>query len=159
VSPGIVAMKPVPDREFIAGLRQAAEEYIRAVDDWEAAYQKYYRLADPMGKVPSDMEEQQRAYDSARRRLSAMMPRARGLCYKYGLRDPWTGLLRSELGRFAPQERDASALSRAERTQVIECLIMLAERSAEGAGASRDPFPPPPPDRRSLLRKVLDWFY
>jgi hypothetical protein len=156
VPPGLSAIKPSSDREFIAALRQAAQDYFRAVDDWEAAYRKYYRLADPMGKIPSDMEGEQRAYAAARQRLAAMAPRARGLSFKHGLRDPWSGLLRSELGRFAPQERDISAISRAERTQVIECLILLAERSAETeveAGA------PPPAQRRSLLRRVLDWFY
>jgi len=149
-------MEPASDREFIAALRQAAEDYIRAVDVWEAAYRKYYRLADPLGKIPSDMEEQQHAFESARRRLAAMAPRARGLSFKHNLRDPWTGLLRSELGRLAPQERNASAISRAERAQVMECLILLAEKNEE---AGRGEAEPPLSDPRSLLRRVLDWFY
>jgi hypothetical protein len=145
------------DRVFIAGLRLAAEEYIRTVDEWETVYHKYYRLADPTGTVPADMQEQQRAYESARARLKAMLPRARGLVYKHGLRDPWTGLLRSELGRFAPQQRDTSAISRAERAQVIECLIMLAERSGE---ESAEPRPDErAPEGRPVLRRILDWFF
>ena len=152
VSPG----KPASDREFIAALRQAAEEYIRAVDDWETAYRKYYRVVVPMGKIPTDMEEQQRAYDAARKRLAAMAPRARGLSYKHGLRDPWTGLLRSSLGQFAPQDRDTSAISRAERAQVIECLILLAEAHAAGPAEGDAPAPH---EERSWLRRVLDFFY
>jgi len=147
-------MMPATDREFISQLRDASEQYFRAVDDWEAAYRKYYRLPDPMGKPAGDLEEQQRAYDEARKRLAGMVPRARGLSFKHGLRDPWTGLMRSSLGQFAPQQRDTSAISRAERAQVIECLVLLAEAYAERPAGD-----PPPPERRSWLRRVLDFFY
>jgi len=146
-------MVPVSDREFVADLRQAVEEYFRAVDAWEAAYRKYYRLPDPRGKTPSDLGEQQAAYDSARKRLAALIPRARGLSFRHGLRDPWTGILRSPLGQSTPQDRYSSAISRAERTQAIECLLELAEAYAElpSAGAS--------PPARGLLRRLLDFFY
>jgi hypothetical protein len=144
---------PVSDREFVADLRQAVDRYFRAVDQWEAAYRKYYRLPDPRGKTPSDLAEQQAVYDAARAHLAAMIPRARGLSFRHGLRDPWTGLVRSPLGQSTPQDRYSSALSRAERTQAIECLLVLAEQYAE--------LPPveeaPPP--RSLLRRLLDFFY
>ena len=144
----------ISDREFVAELRQTVDRYFRAVDEWEKAYRKYYRLPDPRGKAPSDLTQQQAAYDAARAQLAAMIPRARGLSFRHGLRDPWTGLLRSPLGQSTPQDRYASALSRAERTQAIECLLELAEkyaeipREAEGA-----------PPERSLLRKFLDFFY
>ena len=93
---------PAPEGEFVAGLRQAVEEYFRAVDQWEKAYRKYYRLPDPTGKTPSDLLEQQAVYDAAHKRLAAMVPRARGLSFRHGLRDPWTGILRSPLGRSTP---------------------------------------------------------
>jgi len=143
----------VSDREFVAGLRQAVERYFRAVDDWETAYRKYYRLPDPAGKTPSDLVDEQAAYDAARAKLAAMIPRARALSFRHGLRDPWTGLLRSPLGQSTPQDRYASALSRAERTNAIECLLELAEAYAE--------FPPSPspPEERGLLRRLLDLFY
>jgi hypothetical protein len=144
---------PVADREFVAELRQAVERYFRAVDEWEKAYRKYYRLPDPRGKTPGDLTEQQAAYDSARARLAAMIPRARGLSFRHGLRDPWTGLMRSPLGQSTPQDRYSSAISRAERTQAIECLLELAEAYAE---LPRVEAPPPP---RSLLRRLLDFFY
>jgi hypothetical protein len=145
---------PVSDREFVADLRQAVERYFRAVDEWEAAYRKYYRLPDPRGKTPSDLTEQQAIYDSARANLAALIPRARGLSFRHGLRDPWTGLLRSPLGQSTPQDRYSSAISRAERAQAIECLLVLAEAYAE--------LPPPveaPPPARSFLRRLLDFFY
>jgi hypothetical protein len=145
---------PVSDREFVADLRQAVEQYFRAVDEWEAAYRKYYRLPDPRGKAPSDLTEQQTNYDSARANLAAMIPRARGLSFRHGLRDPWTGLMRSPLGQSTPQDRYSSAISRAERTQAIECLLVLAEAYAE-----LPPAPAAPPPRRSLLRRLLDFFY
>jgi hypothetical protein len=144
---------PVSDREFVAEFRLAVEDYFRAVDSWETAYRKYYRLPDPHGKSPSDMTEQQAVYDAARKRLAAMAPRARGLSFRHGLRDPWTGILRSPLGQSTPQDRYASAISRAERTQVIECLIVLAEAYAELPVAEA----PPPP--RSFIRRLLDFFY
>lgn len=142
----------VSDREFVADLRQAVERYFRAVDDWEAAYRKYYRLPDPRGKTPSDLTEQQAAYDSARARLAAMIPRARGLSFRHGLRDPWTGLVRSPLGQSTPQDRYSSAISRAERTQAIECLLVLAEAYAELPRVEA------PAERRGLLRRLLDFF-
>jgi hypothetical protein len=144
---------PVSDRDFVAGLRQAVEEYFRAVDEWEAMYRKYYRLPDPTGKTPSDLVAQQAAYDAARKRLAAMVPRARGLSFRHGLRDPWTGIMRSPLGQSTPQDRYSSAISRAERAQVFECLVTLAEAYAEHRLAD----PPPPP--RSLVRRLLDFFY
>ena len=130
---------PVSDREFVADLRQAVDRYFRAVDEWEAAYRKYYRLPDPHGKSPSDLMEQQAVYDSARRRLAALVPRARGLSFRHGLRDPWTGIMRSPLGQSTPQDRFSSAISRAERTQAIECLQAPAESYAELPSAEASP--------------------
>jgi len=146
---------PVSDREFVAELRQAVERYFRAVDDWETAYRKYYRLPDPRGKTPSDLLEQQAAYDAARAHLAGMVPRARGLSFRHGLRDPWTGLMRLTLGQTTPQDRYSSALSRAERTKAIECLLELAEACAE--------IPPVEKgvrvESRGFLRRLLDFFY
>lgn len=144
---------PVSDREFVADLRLAVDRYFRAVDEWEAAYRKYYRLPDPKGKTPSDLAEQQAAYDSAKRQLNAMVPRARGLSFRHGLRDPWTGIMRSKLGQSTPQDRYSSAISRSERTQAIEVLLVLAEAYAE-LPASEEPPPP-----RSWLRRLRDFFY
>ncbi|HEX3743754.1 MAG TPA: hypothetical protein VHW09_07485 [Bryobacteraceae bacterium] len=144
---------PVSDREFVAALRQAVERYFRSVDRWETAYRKYYRVPLRGGKPPDDLVEQQAEYDSARAVLAAMIPRARGLSFRHGLRDPWTGLIRSPLGQSTPQDRYASAISRAERTASIECLLELAEAYAEL------PHTDGPPPMRSWWRRLLGFFY
>ena len=147
---------PVSEVEFIAALRQAAEQFFRAVDEWETAYRKYYRVVDSSGKPSSDLEGQQRDYDAARARLAAMLPRARGLCFKYGIRDPWTGLLHSALGQSAPQDRYSSAISRTERALAFETLILLAEASGRPGAAGE---PPPAAEARSPLRRLRDFFF
>jgi len=145
------------DGEFVAELRAATAQYLAAVDAWEAAHRKYYRLAGPGCRVSSDLEEPQRVYLASRQRLAGLAPRARGMCFKYGLRDPWTGLIRTSLGQYAPQARDEPAISRAERQSVNECLILLAEASAgfrvepPARGEEQEP--------RHWLRRLVDFLY
>src|SRR6266436_8162142 len=93
----------ISDGEFIAALRVAAERYLGAVDQWEAAYQKYYRLPGYAATVRHDLEAEHRAYSDRRRELEELLPRARRLCLRHDLRDPFSGLLRISLGRYAPQ--------------------------------------------------------
>ena len=150
------SVQQVSEVEFIAALRQAVEQFFRAVDEWETAYRKYYRLADPSGKPSSDLAGQQRDYDAARTRMTAMLPRARGLCFKYGIRDPWTGLLHSALGQFAPQDRYSSAISRTERALAYETLILMAEAAV---GPTDSEVPPAAEESRSPLRKLRDFFF
>jgi len=150
------SLQPVPEVEFIAALRQAAEQFFRAVDEWEAAYRKYYRVVDPSGKPSSDLAGQQRDYDDARARLAGMLPRARGLSFKYGVREPWTGLLHSALGQFAPQDRYRSAISRTERALAFETLILLAEASGRPTAGEE---PPQAEESRSPLRRLRDFFF
>ena len=145
------------DSEFVAGLRAVAAEYLAAVDAWEAAHRKYYRVASPGCPISSDLEEPQRVYLASRKRLAELVPRARGLCFKYGLRDPWTGLIRTSLGQYAPQARDEPAISRAERQSVNECLILLAEACA---GFRADPQAESgEQEPRHWLRRLVDFLY
>ena len=152
-------MREVEDREFVGQLRAAADAYLAAVDAWEAAYRKYYRVTGPGTKVSADLEEQEQAYTASRRRLADLAPRARGLCFKHGLRDPWTVLLRSSLGQYAPQDRAESAISRTERQQVNECLILLAEACAGFDPRSGGQCGGMERDRRPWLQRLLDFFY
>ena len=145
------------DAEFVAELRAATEQYLAAVDAWETAYRKYYRLAEPARKVSGDLEEPERLYVATRKRLAQLAPRARGLCFKHGLKDPWTGLLRTSLGQYAPQNRAESAVSRTERQQVSECVILLAEACAGFRQASPEEIREAQP--RSWVRRLLDFFY
>ena len=157
--------KALNDREFVAELRSAAEAFLAAVDAWEAAYRKFYRVTGKGTKVSADLQGYEAEYKGSRRRLSDLTPRARGLCFKHGLKDPWTGLLRSSLGQYAPQDRAESAISRVERQQVNECLILLAEACAEfkaetGPGARTAPnVRSGEPDRRPWHRRLRDFFY
>jgi len=152
------------DHEFVASLRAAIERYLAAVDRWEAAYQKYYRLPGYAAKIRSDLEPEQREYGERRRDLEGMLPRARRLCLKYDLRDPFSGLLRIALGRYAPQHRVDSAIGRNERNEVTKCLVELSDacHEWESAGAHAEPENTGgerESDRGSLLQRLVDYFY
>jgi hypothetical protein len=147
-----------PDGEFVANLRTAIDAYLGALDRWEAAFQKHYRMPDCSEKISADMEAEQRDYSERRRELESLLPRAHRLCLKHDLVDPFGGLTRVSLGRFAPQQRTDSAIGRGERSAVSNCLLELHEKSIEW------PVEVSPPDQakprnRSLLGRVLDYFY
>jgi hypothetical protein len=105
------------------------------------------------------MEAEHRDYSQRRRELEALLPRARRLCLKHRLRDPLGGLMRVSLGRFAPQQRTDSAIGRGERNAVSECLLELHEACAEWASATPPSDGEPKPRNRSLLGRVIDYFY
>jgi hypothetical protein len=154
----------ISDHEFVAVLRAAIQRYLSAVDQWEAAYQKYYRLPGYAAKIRNDLEPEQRVYGERRRELEAMLPRARRLCFKHRLRDPFSGLLRIALGRYAPQHRVDSAIGRNERNQVTKCLVELSDacHEWESAGAGSEPQNTGAQrerDEGSLLRRLIDYFY
>src|SRR6266566_2426531 len=81
-------MVKLSDQEFVDNLRAAVVRYLAAVDRWEAAYQRYYRMPGWAEKVSADLEAEQREYETQRRTLEEMLPRARRLCLKHQLRDP-----------------------------------------------------------------------
>jgi hypothetical protein len=144
------------DREFVQQLRSTVDAYLGAVDRWEAAFHKYYRVPGCAARVSTDMEVEQREYEDRRRELEALLPRARRLCLKRDLRDPFAGLARVSLGRFSPQERTDSAIGRGERLAVATCLMELHEASTEWPAEN------PKKEkggRRSLVARVLDYFY
>lgn len=149
---------PTPDREFVALLRAAVDAYLGAVDRWETAFHKHYRMPDSQ-KVSPDMASEQRDYDQQRRQLQALLPRARRLCLKHDLRDAFSGLLRVSLGQFAPQQRTDSAIGRGERNTVSVCLLELTEACTEWPAEGPSPNEESKPRHRSLLSRVLDCFY
>src|SRR6267143_4155957 len=120
-------MVELSDQEFVDNLRAAVERYLAGVDRWDAAYQRYYRMPGWAEKVSSDLEAEQREYETQRRTLEEMLPRARRLCLKHQLRDPFAGLLRISLGRHAPQHRVESTIGRNERNTATDCLVRLSE--------------------------------
>jgi hypothetical protein len=145
------------DREFVANLRAAVDAYLSAVDRWEAAFHKHYRMPGS-DKVSADMEAEHRDYSQRRSELEALLPRARRLCLKHRLRDPLGGLMRVSLGQFAPQQRTDSAIGRGERNAVSECLLELHEACAEWAADAPPSDKEPNLRHRSLLGRVIDYF-
>jgi len=149
------------DAEFIAALRFTVEQYLKAVDDWESGYRKYYRLPGYSAKVSHDLEPEHRVYLERRKALEEMLPHARRLCIKYRMRDPFSGLVRISLGRYAPQHRSDSAIGRNERNAATACLVDLAAASREPGSAN---IPPPAEEaetepKGSWLRRLRDYFY
>ncbi len=147
------------EKEFVAILRAAVEGYLTAVDRWESAYQKYYRLPGYAAKS-DDLAPEQCEYVECRRELERVLPRARRLCLKYQVRDSFTTLLRVTLGQHAPQQRLDSAIGRSERNAAIEALLELTEacqnweQVPEGSDTGRDEV-----RKASLLQRVFGFFY
>ena len=146
----------ISDRDFVAGLRAAVSRYLAAVDAWEAAYQKYYRMPGFASRAGDDLQDEQRTYDQHRRELEEMLPRARRLCLKHQMQDPFSGLLRMSLGRYSPQERMDSAIGRSERNLVAKCLVELNDACQEWPDDIRET---ETRDKGSLLRRIVGYFY
>lgn len=148
----------ISDREFVSNLRAAVDAYLSAVDRWEAAFRKHYRMPGS-DKISADMEAEHRDYHERRRELEALLPRAHRLCLKHRLRNPLGGLMRVSLGRFSPQQRTDSAIGRGERNAVSGCLLELHEACAEWAAEAPPSDKDAKPRTRSLLGRVMDYFH
>jgi hypothetical protein len=159
LSAGAQSSAPIPDGEFVASLRVAIERYLGAVDQWEKGYQKYYRMPGQAAKITADLESEHRDYCARRRELEAMLPRARRLCLKHQVRDGFHGLLRIDLGRYAPQHRVDSAIGRNERNDVTRCLLELNGACQEWEMEPNATFDQPEPEKGSLLRRLVNFFY
>ena len=146
--------KPASDLEFLTALRTAIDRYFAAVDQWESVYFRYYRMPDA-ARRSGGLAEEQREFEEARRALEPLLPRARGLCFKYGQPDVFGGLTWAALGHHAPQQRTDSAISRGERGAVMACVIDLsvACREPEDTGL------PVPVRERSLLDRIVALFF
>jgi hypothetical protein len=151
---------PLNDAQFVAALRAAVECYLAAVDQWEAAYQKYYRLPGFAAHVGDDLAEEQRLYEVRRREFDELLPRARRLCLKHSLRDAFSGMLRITLGEYAPQQRLDSAIGRGERLAAVTCLAQLYEASQDWSAVSAEPGETAQAaNGGSLLRRLVSYFY
>lgn len=143
------------DLEFVYQLRDTVTEYLRTVDAWERKHAQYYRLPSQAHKVTADLAEEQQQFQDARRKLEALMPRARILYSRHDLRDPFGMLLNVNLGAAAPQSGFGSAIGGNERTEVARGLVDLLACCAptEPARTSNQPV------GRSLWRRVYDFFF
>jgi hypothetical protein len=146
---------PASDLEFVAALRDAVGRYFAAVDEWESAYKRYYRLPD--AATPSaDLAAEQRKFEARRRELAKFLPRARALCFRYGKPDVFAGLPHVSLGHYTPQERTDSSVGRGERGAVMACLIELSVASrASEAGLPTETEADTCGTRPSLLDRIV----
>ena len=119
------------DADFAAELDAAVVRYLRAVDAWEMEFKK---------PAPS-MEAVLRDYVQARHQLERRVPRARILCARHGVRDPFPSLMRVALGGAAP------AVGRNERAAIHQSLVELAA-AIEG----------PESAPRTFLDRIRDFF-
>jgi hypothetical protein len=147
----------ISDAEFVAQLRRSTQRYLGAIDEWEAEYSKYYRLATPF-QISSDMAPFQHAFLDARKNLEKHWPRVRRLCIKHEIFDPWQIILRVELGANTPQSGQGGALGRNERNMVVQCLDQLEERSRVHDERAVEE-PEEKPRRRGFLRRIVDYFF
>jgi hypothetical protein len=139
------------DAEFVDGLRGVTERYLGAIDAWEEAYAKYYRLSGS-SRVSSDLEPFHNAYLDARREFSAFLPRARRLCRKHEIRDLLPALLHINLGTRSPQTGQTGAIGRAERVQIMQCLTDL-EAAIRLPASIKDERP------TGFLRRIFEFFF
>jgi hypothetical protein len=146
----------VSDTEFVAVLVAVVGNYFAAVDQWESAYRRYYRMPGATA-ASSDMAAEQRQFEGRRRELRRLLPRARFLCLKYGRSDVFAGLPHVSLGQYAPQQRSDSAIGRSERSAVAACLNELGVLCRE-ADAGLSLASETPPTRPSLIDRIVAFF-
>jgi hypothetical protein len=143
--------------QFLTRLQDSTQKYLESVDAWEAQYQKYYRVSSPgPHRVSGDLESVQRGYLTARQDFQECVPRARRLCLKYGLRDPWQAMLHIALGAETPQAGAKTAIGRAERTLIAKCLTDL---QAASCGHAEPPTEDPASRPRGFLRRLHDYLF
>jgi hypothetical protein len=143
---------------FLGRLREAVRRYLASVDAWEKQHGKFYRVPQPgpYGVSP-DLEALHQDYLNARKELQECVPRARRLCHKYRLREPWQAMLHVALGAQTPQAGATTAIGRAERNLIAECLAAMeaASRGPKDAPSTAQPALP----RRGILRRIYDYFF
>jgi len=144
------------DADFVTLLRSATQSYLKSVDTWEAAYQRFYRLASPH-QVSSDLEPEYHGYLAARKHLQECLPRARRLCRKHGVRDPWAGILHIRLGAGTPQSGRVTAVGQGERALIAQSLTALeaATRMPQEEAPEERVDPPP----RGIWGRIVDYFF
>jgi len=160
--PNAARVTELPDAQFVERLRDVTERYLQSVDSWEAQFQKFYRVAAPgPGCVSSDLEPAHKAYLAARKDLQECLPRARRLCLRHGLRDPWGAMMHINLGAQTPQEGATTAIGKSERTLIARCLVALesASHTPTKAYTPAQPEADPAPRRQGVFQRLYDYFF
>jgi hypothetical protein len=136
----------VSDLEFVLELRRTVARYLRAVDEWESAYRKFSHHVGMQRGLSPELDRAQAEYRAARKELEAGIPRARRLGLRYGVRDPWAGLLRLAMGQ--------SSIGRNERAAITDCLDQLMAACKEDENTPEKPTGGPV----SWLHRVKNYF-
>jgi hypothetical protein len=139
----------VSDLEFVLLLRGTVSRYLRAVDAWESAYRKFSQRKGYQPNVSVELDQAQSEYRAARKALEAGIPRARRLGLRYGVRDPWPGLLRVTMGQ--------STIGRNERLAIVDCVDQLMAACRDDT-AAEDPPRLVPVALRSYLQRIKNYF-
>ena len=140
-----------PEVEFLRSLSEAVTRFLRSIDDWEAAYRRFYRMPGSTRTLTPELSAIHTEYVGAYEALSKMVPRARRMCRAYDVRDVWPALIRVEPKLDAPQFRFENAIGRNERIAVVKCIEELTTRCGE--------IDQKPAAKKPLLRKLIDYFY
>ncbi|MFN7920599.1 MAG: hypothetical protein U0Q16_10915 [Bryobacteraceae bacterium] len=140
------------DVEFVHELREAVTVYLRALDAWEAAYARFYRMPGTERRISADLEDVHRDYVAAFGALERLTGRAQQLCMRHDIRNPWPAFVRSRPSTQAPQTLAASGVGRNERCAISDCLRQLEDACDPVA------IPVPPEPQRGLLRKLREYF-
>lgn len=141
-------MENTPDAVFIAELNECVTRYLRAVDAWETEFEK---------PGPA-MEAPHREYVQARRRIEPRIARARRLCLKYGVRDPFPALMRVSLGVTMRQRNAPSAIGRGERNAIAQALVHLAAASEQPEARPLPQLDEEPGGRATLTARIRKLF-
>ena len=141
------------DPDFVAQLEREVKEYLRAIDAWEQEHVQSRRRAGAEIVRP-DLVKLYGDFAAARRTLQISVPRARRLCMKYGLRNPFPGVLHVELGAG---ERYAPALGRGERGALLDCLNAMGHAVLDERLSAADPRLMAA-SSRTWWRRIVDFF-
>jgi hypothetical protein len=150
------------DAGFVALLRQRTEIYLRAVDAWEAAYGKTYRVISA-GRMSPDMQPAHQSFLRAREDLKELLPRVHRLCLKYDVKNAWQLIIRVDLAANPPQTRTSSAIGRGERNTVHHCIAALEVATQVGFDLQAGPAAPEPAEkserRKGIWRRIYEYFF
>jgi hypothetical protein len=141
------------EAEFVRRLRDTVSEYLGSLDAWEQAYEDGQRKPGTSLPDPPVLAEAHRRYVTAWRQLAAMVPQARRMCVRYGIRNPWPAFIRSRPSIEGPRNGGGSGVGRNERMAISECLTQLSSACAHAAGAT------PAHDTGGVLRRLRQYFW
>ena len=146
--------------EFLGTLRTGIERYFAAVDQWESAYFRYYRMPDA-SRQSGDLDGEGGA-DSENARSRSRRNFVAAACPGPLLQANWTARRlrgfppgRRSAMRSAPSNAPIPPSAAAKPWLVMACVIELSVACREPEGTQ----PPVPNPGRSLLDRIFGLFF